>query len=101
MTISEEDRAQIKAKHKGELRLVTAGDYSLVFCTPSRHEWDAWIDADKSQAGLRVMAKNCCVYPEDADAAINELLDKYPAVLGNGIADALLELAGVELATVS
>jgi len=83
--INDKTKAEIKLKHKGELTLVTAGEIDLVFKGPSRHEWDAWIDDDKSQSGLRIMAKNCCVYPENAEATINELLDKHPALLGNGM----------------
>lgn len=99
--IDEKTKAEIKLKHKGELKLVTAGEFELVFKTPTRHEWDAWIDDDKSQSGLRVMAKSCCVYPADGNKAIDDLLNVHPALLGNGIADAILELAGVGLATVS
>ena len=101
--MNDETRQKIKAANKGArmLQVTVAGTDTFVFKAPSRSEWDAWIDGDKSQNGMRVMAKSCCVYPDDADAAITKVLDQYPAVLGNGFADAIAELAGLGVAVQS
>lgn len=100
-TIDPDTRDAIKEKHPGELRLVEAGDHALVFKKPSRLLWDEWIEQGKTMAGMRLMARDCCVYPDDAEAAIKAMTEDFPATLANGISDAVLDLAGLNEARVS
>jgi hypothetical protein len=101
--ISEETRKALKDKYRDRLRLVTIanGQFELVFTSPSRAEYDAWIDEKKSSQASRVMCKACCVYPDDNGQTFMQAIDTYPATLLNGIIDSVIELAGIGAAQVN
>ena len=93
-------KAKIKADNPGApLTLFRIGEYELVFTAPRAASYDAWIDENKSSAGLRAMAQESLRY--GTIEQFNAMLERYPAVLWDDLAKALMQMAGLGQAEVS
>jgi|SRR5687767_11316397 len=94
--LTEEKIAELKNLHGPRLTAVDCEDGVLVFKPPSRANYDRFVDKKMSapetmSAHMRELAQSCLVMP-NRDEMI-ALLDKYPALLLNEIAEAVLDLA--------
>lgn len=87
----------LKAKHTN-LSLLTIDGMEFVFRTPTRPEFDRYMDSDKSQKGsavARELAASVLVYPERNDLIAT--LDRKPGALlaKGGVLDTILDMAGL------
>lgn len=95
--LTEEEIAELKAKHGDPLRAVEALNAWLVFRKPTRHEYDRYTDKlTGDQAKMRSaaweLAQACIVAPDKA--ALTAAMDAEPTILIADILPALNDMAG-------
>jgi hypothetical protein len=100
-SLTDEQIAQFKSQHGPHLAAVDVGDAVLVFRKPKRQEYDRWFEkrGESPPTAARELAQQCLVHPSFPE--LMTVLDDKPAVLsgGDGILDAILELAGLGVST--
>lgn len=92
-------RQKVKAEYPNQpLSLFKVGRYEFVFCRPRSATYEAWIDEDKTSAGLRAMAKECLAHGNPDE--FEQMLEEYPTVLWDDLAKCILNMGGLGQAEV-